>query len=97
MKIHYILVCMFFRFLYVAMTLFMVIYLIVEVAFKTPENLRSLMGLFVYPLFLFLISNNKRKVSTKMIVYILIQDMSLFYIPCLLNLFHIIEAPFLIS
>ena len=51
------------RILYVAMTIFMVTYVIIAVAMKTPENLWSLLGLVVYPLILFLYSNNRWKVS----------------------------------
>ncbi|XP_045171661.2 solute carrier family 28 member 3-like isoform X2 [Mercenaria mercenaria] len=50
-------------FLYIAMTLFMVVYIIVFVAMKTPGNLRSLLGLFIFPLLLFLYSNNRRLVN----------------------------------
>ncbi|XP_053375870.1 solute carrier family 28 member 3-like isoform X1 [Mercenaria mercenaria] len=49
--------------LYVAMTAFMVVYVILFVARKTPENLRSLVGLFGFPFLLFLYSNNKRKIN----------------------------------
>ncbi|XP_045173475.2 solute carrier family 28 member 3-like [Mercenaria mercenaria] len=50
-------------FLYVAMTVFMVVYVIMFVAMETPGNLRSLIGLFGFPFLMFLYSNNKRKVN----------------------------------
>lgn len=53
----------FHRILYVAMTLFMIVYVFIFVAIKTPENLRSLFGIFLFPVLLFLYSNNKRNVS----------------------------------
>ncbi|KAL4224356.1 hypothetical protein ACF0H5_017810 [Mactra antiquata] len=49
--------------LYIAMAIFMVIYVIMFVAMKTPSNLRSLIGIFTFPFLLFLYSNNKRKVN----------------------------------
>ncbi|XP_053375871.1 solute carrier family 28 member 3-like isoform X2 [Mercenaria mercenaria] len=60
--------------LYVAMTAFMVVYVILFVARKTPENLRSLVGLFGFPFLLFLYSNNKRKSMVQ--VFVLIIGMS---------------------
>lgn len=49
--------------LYVSMTVFMVAYVVIFVALKTPKNLWSLLGLFAFPLLMFLYSNNKRKVN----------------------------------
>ncbi|XP_060561577.1 solute carrier family 28 member 3-like [Ruditapes philippinarum] len=49
--------------LYFLMTAFMVVYLILFVAIKTPENLKSLIGLFVFPFLMFLYSNNRRKIN----------------------------------
>ncbi|KAH3887605.1 hypothetical protein DPMN_011623 [Dreissena polymorpha] len=50
-------------FLYVSMTLFLVVYVIVFVALRKPENLRSLMGLVAFPFMLWLTSNNRCKVN----------------------------------
>ncbi|KAL4224165.1 hypothetical protein ACF0H5_017618 [Mactra antiquata] len=50
-------------FLYIAMTVFMVVYVVLFVALKTPENLRSLLGLVLFPFLLFLYSNNRRKIN----------------------------------
>ncbi|XP_052798136.1 solute carrier family 28 member 3-like [Mya arenaria] len=49
--------------LYVLMTLFMITYVILFVAIKTPENLRSLFGLAAYPFLLFLFSKHRTKVN----------------------------------
>ncbi|XP_060586075.1 solute carrier family 28 member 3-like [Ruditapes philippinarum] len=49
--------------LYIAMSAFFVIYLVIAVAMKTPENLWSLIGLLGFPLLLYLYSNNKCKVN----------------------------------
>ncbi|KAL4223564.1 hypothetical protein ACF0H5_017034 [Mactra antiquata] len=68
--------------LYVAMTIFMVTYVVIFVAIKTPSNLRSLVGLFVLPLLLFLYSNNKRKINWHTIYW----AMSLQFIMALLIL-----------
>lgn len=66
----------------------MTVYVVVEVAFKTPENLRSLMGLAAYPFLLFLYSNNKRKVDFSTMFY-----MCLLYKLLLLKCFVKVEHP----
>ncbi|XP_052230287.1 solute carrier family 28 member 3-like [Dreissena polymorpha] len=50
-------------FLYVSMTSFFVIYVSIVVALRKPENLTSLIGLFVFPFVLWLTSKNRLKVN----------------------------------
>jgi len=44
------------------MTAFMIAYVVINVGIKKPDNLRSLIGLFGFPLLLFFTSKNMKQV-----------------------------------